>query len=185
MNTDTELMMHLKGGDDGAFEELLHRHYGSVLNLAYRYLGSREQAEDLTQDVFLKVYASRKRYQPRAKFTTWLFRIAVNACLNDRRDRSLQLPGPQTSSLNNRDPIDPESIVPLAALEKQELHEELKRALLKLPPNQRTALILNKLQGLSYAEVAEAMALSAAAVKSLLSRARHHLKKLLLPYLKL
>ena len=85
--SDVELMLAAGAGDEGAFGELVSRHRDAIVNLTYRYLGNRADAEDLAQDVFLKVYRARKRYRPEAKFTTWLYRVAVNACLNEVRHR--------------------------------------------------------------------------------------------------
>lgn len=185
MDSDAELMYRVKYGDDSAYEELLHRHYRSVLNLAYRYLGDRHAAEDLAQEVFLKVYAARRRYQVCARFTTWLFRIAINACLNYGRHRRPEATWISASANPGSQPaVDANSEPPLRNLERQELSEKVHHALGKLPPNQRAALVLNKLRGLSYAEVAEVMDASLPAVKSLLSRARSNLKEMLQPYLR-
>ncbi len=184
MDTDAELMYRVKYGDNGAFEELVRRHYASVLNVAYRYLGDPHAAEDLAQEAFLKVYAARRRYQVTARFTTWLFRIAVNACLNyRRRHRSTVALITTAGGQGLQQAVDSGSDPPGFNLERRELSAKLHQALQKLPPNQRAALVLNKLQGFSYAEVAEVMNSTVPAVKSLLSRARHKLKEMLQPYM--
>ena len=85
--SDVDLMLALKAGDEGAFAELVSRHRTAIVNLTYRYLGNRADAEDLAQEVFLRVYRARARYRAEAKFTTWLYRVAVNASLNEVRNR--------------------------------------------------------------------------------------------------
>jgi len=186
--SDVDLMLLLKAGDEDAFGELVERHRESVLNLTYRYLGNRADAEDLAQEVFLKVYRARKRYEPTARFTTWLFRIAVNACLNEvrnRRHRPTHAAAPLLGGEGFLPPVaDPSATSPVAAAETAELHAQVRAAVDELPERQRLALLLNKFHGLGYEELAAALDLTVPAVKSLLVRARENVRQRLEPYLR-
>jgi RNA polymerase sigma-70 factor (ECF subfamily) len=154
-------------------------------------VGSVEEAEDLTQEVFLRVYRARKGYRPRAKFSTWLFTIANNLALNHLRGKgrnpSVPLGGEDTSS----QPLLPASEralsregTPSAQLRTVELSDVVRQALEVLGEDQKLAVLLNKFEDMSYAEIADVMGRSEAAVKSLLARARNHLREQLEPYLK-
>jgi len=185
--SDVDLMLAVRAGDDGAFAELADRHRNAIVNLTYRYLGNRADAEDLAQEVFLKVHRARKRYEPRAKFTTWLYRVAVNACLNEVRNRkhrpthaALSFGGAEETSL----PADPRSENPAAAAEREELRRQVRLALDELPERQRLAILLNKFHGQSYEELAQAFGMTIPAVKSLLVRARENVRRRIEPYLK-
>ncbi len=171
---DIGLMLRFQRGDEAAFEELVKRHTRGVLNLVYRYLGDAARAEDVAQDVFVKVYRARKKYEPKARFSTWLYRIAVNHCLNEIRSRKNQPVGSQ--------PIDdlleePAGEHPDSRLSRSELRRAVKTAIDALPENQRMAVILARYEDLSYDEIAEAMGLSLEAVKSVLFRAKENLKQ--------
>ena len=189
-DSDVALMLGLQKGDTAAFEILLRRHQGPILNLAYRFLGDRDEAEDLTQDVFLRLYRARGSYRPDAKFTTWLYRIASNASLNALRARK----GRRTLSLEaiaadgrSETPIqieDTKACAPPAVLLRDEIGERIRGIVDGLPDAQRLAIVLNKYQDLSYEEVAAAMDLTVMAVKSLLFRARERIKERLMPYLR-
>ncbi|MBI4566637.1 MAG: sigma-70 family RNA polymerase sigma factor [Planctomycetes bacterium] len=167
---DVELMLKFQGGDERAFDELLFRHQKSILNLAYRYVGERSLAEDAAQDIFLKVYRARRSYHPQAKFSTWLYRIAVNHCLNAiraRRAAEATLTDAAASAETNPGGPNPQD----------DLREEVRRAVDALPENQRMAVILLRFHQFSYEEISESMGLSLVAVKSLLFRARETLKE--------
>ncbi len=182
-------MLDYRGGDEEAFATLVRRFQDRVLGLAYRYLGDRNAAEDLAQEAFLRVYRAKDRYEPRAKFSTWLYRIVVNLCLNELRWRKGRKAvalavSTETSSNLNIDTEDEEAPDPVRALEERELAEKIREIIAELPENQRIAILLNKYEGLSYQEVAEAMETSVMAVKSLLTRARVKIKERLVPYLR-
>jgi len=183
--SDVELMLALKAGDENAFTELVNRHRDAVVNLTYRYLGNQTDAEDLAQEVFLKVYRARGRYEPSAKFTTWLYRVAANACLNEVRDRRRR---PTFSAAALDEPSAPgadrSAASPPEEAERSELKEQVRAALAELPERQRLALLLNKFHGLGYEEMAESLAMSVPAVKSLLVRARENLRVRIEPYLR-
>lgn len=182
-------MLAVRDGDDGAFATLVGKYEGRVLGLAYRYLGDRDTAEDLAQEAFIRVYRAKERYEPRAKFSTWLYRIVVNLCLNEIRGRkhkahmSLAI-ATETSSNLNIDLTDEDEPEPVEMLEEEELSAKIQEIIETLPENQRIAILLNKYQDLSYQEVADAMDMTTMAVKSLLTRARVKIKEKLLPYLR-
>lgn len=179
--SDVELMLALKAGDENAFTELVNRHRDAVVNLAYRYLGNRTDAEDLAQEVFLKVHRARSRYEPAAKFTTWLYRVAANACLNEVRDRRRR---PTFAAGELDDPPAEGAASPVEEAERGELRERVRAALAELPERQRLALLLNKFHGLGYEEMADSLGMSVPAVKSLLVRARENVRRLIEPYLR-
>jgi RNA polymerase sigma-70 factor, ECF subfamily len=177
---DVALMLRFQAGDEGAYEQLVLKHQASVLNVVYRYLGDRALAEDAAQEVFIKVYRARRTYQPAAKFSTWLYRVAVNHCLNEIRARRA---GPASSVAPIDDMLEePAGADPDAGLHRQDLQRAVKAAIDALPENQRMAVVLARFHDLSYGEIAEAMGLSLVAVKSLLFRARETLKQRLARY---
>ena len=157
-------------------------------------VGRVEEAEDLTQEVFLRIYRARKGYRPRAKFSTWLFTIANNLALNHLRGKgrnpTVALSGgaSDTSGVAAVRPAEERVLAregtPSAQMRKVELSEVVREALDVLGEDQKMAVLLNKFEDMSYAEIAEVMGRSEAAVKSLLARARNHLREQLEPYLK-
>ncbi len=183
LDPDVALMLAFQKGDEQAYAQLVERFQGIVINAIYRYVGDRAEAEDLSQDVFVRVFNARRTYEPQAKFTTWLFRIVTNMCLNEIRDRgrhkilSLAPDEVLTQQPDRREPEDG----PLHALGQAELRTRIKAAIDELPNTQRMAILLDKYQDCSYEEIAEHMKLSTMAVKSLLSRARENLRKRLAP----
>lgn len=186
--SDVELMLALKAGDENAFTELVDRHRDAVVNLTYRYLGNRTDAEDLAQEVFLKVYRARQRYEPAAKFTTWLYRVTANACLNEVRDRRRRPTFAAATFDAGEDPAptvsDGDAASPLEEAERSEMRAHVRAALADLPERQRMALLLNKFHGLGYEELAESLAMTVPAVKSLLVRARENVRRHIEPYLR-
>lgn len=186
--SDAALMLRVREGDGDAFTALVRRHQDRVVSLATRYLADASEAEDLAQEVFLRVHRARETYEPSAKFTTWLHRITVNACLNQLRSRkargavSGRLPEDPEGD-GPAEPEDPNSADPGDAVLRGELASVVRRAVDELPERQRTAILLEKYQGLSYEETAAAMEMSLPAVKSLLTRARVSLREKLEPYL--
>lgn len=182
LDPDVQQMLAFQKGDEQAFAALVERFQGIVIATIYRYVGDRPEAEDLAQDVFIRVYNARKNYTPQAKFSTWLFRIVTNMCLNEIRDRGrhkiLSLaPDEVLRQHPDRGPSDG----PAHALAQAELHAQIRAAIDALPESQRLAIVYDKYQDLSYEEIAERMELTTMAVKSLLSRARENLRKRLEP----
>lgn len=173
-------MLELKKGDRSAFEALMRKYYPPILNFIYRFLNNRQIAEDLTQDVFMKVYKGAWRYRPRSKFQTWLYTIAKNACLNElRRKRGLMVSLEQThksgQSELRKEIVDPNAD-PSQQLFRKEKVAMIRAAINDLPENQRMAVILKRYENFSYAEIAATLRVTDKAVKSLLSRAKVNLK---------
>jgi RNA polymerase sigma-70 factor (ECF subfamily) len=168
-------------GDDDAFETLVNRHQTPVLNLIYRFIGDRTRAKDLAQEVFIRVWQAAKTYEPKAKFTTWLYRIATNVCFNElksaRRRRWFQF---HRSNEDNKGSIE-ETLSdgsPTAEdlLLERERSRQISDALQGLPDNQRMALVLKRYDDLSYTEIAQILGCSVSAVESLLVRAKRTLQ---------
>ena len=189
LDPDAALMLRVKQGDGAAFTTLVEKYKQPVLNLAYRTLRDATEAEDLAQNVFVQVYKSAGRYQPAAKFSTWLFTIARNLCLNEIRRRSRH---PADSLDQTRDGTDDQPLhqiedrretSPPDQLLRGELESKVDEALAALPENQRTALLLCRQEELSYEEIARVLDCSLSATKSLIHPARETLKQKLKPYL--
>lgn len=160
-----ESLLALAGrGRQDAFEVLVRRHQRTVAGLAWRFTGSRADAEDVAQDVFLAVWGSASRWRPEAKFTTWLYRVTVNACLGFRRKRRPEI----DEELDARPGA---GAAPVDAVARDEERRAVEEAVQALPPNQRIALLLKRFEGRSHREIAEAMGATVAAVESLLQRA--------------
>ncbi|HXM97529.1 MAG TPA: sigma-70 family RNA polymerase sigma factor [Candidatus Dormibacteraeota bacterium] len=188
--TDVQLMLDVKAGDEQSFELLLQRFRSPLVNFLYRMVRNREQAEDLAQEVFLRVYRARLDYVPSAKFTTWLFRIATNLALNSMRDTrhqraEISLDAPVSFDAEDGDerPMDVAEKHPNI---EQHLVEEsrrkmIRRAIDKLPEKQRAAVLLHKYQDLDYGEIAKILECSESALKSLLFRAYETLRVELAP----
>jgi RNA polymerase sigma-70 factor (ECF subfamily) len=190
LDPDAGLMLRVKRGDRGAFEQLVNRYKQPVINFLYRTLGDPTEAEDLAQNVFLQVYKSADRYKVSAKFTTWLFTIARNLCLNEIRRRtrhpaeSLDAPHPEHDDQPQRQFEDARTDSPPDALLHGELEEKIQRALGELPENQRLAILLCRQDELSYEDIARVLGCSLPATKSLIHRGRETLKQKLKPYLR-
>ena len=176
--SDAELMLRVKDGDEGSFANLLHRHRDPVVNYLYRMVQNAAIAEELAQDVFLRVYRARANYEPSAKFTTWLYCIATNVALNHLRDGRM---------VRRMAPLDdPESDVgrglaaPEPNVEQRMVARsggwEVRQAVMALPAKQRAAVILHKYQELDYRQIAASLGCSESAVKSLLFRAYESLR---------
>lgn len=187
---DADLMLRVKRGDMRAFTELVEKYKQPVINIIYRTLRDATEAEDLAQNVFVQVHKSAHRYKVSAKFSTWLFTIARNLCLNEIRRRSRH-PAQSLDETFDDDESHPirqvEDARILSAPEnilQSELQEKISSALARLPENQRTAILLCQQEELSYEEIAEVLGCSLSATKSLIHRAREALKEQLKPYLK-
>ncbi|MFK8111703.1 MAG: RNA polymerase sigma factor, partial [Rubripirellula sp.] len=170
---DTERMIRVSAGDAAAFEELVHRNFDSTVRIIHAMMGSDYQAEDLAQEVFLRVYRGRERYVPKAKFSTWLGTIIRNAVLNAKRSLSRRI---QCLDCGGELPLDPafqaDSSSDGHELDRREVIASVGGAIAGLPDRQQTAIRLVHLQGKSYAGAAAEMKTSTKAVKSLLGRGR-------------
>lgn len=188
-DADGELMRRVKRGDASALAELVDRYQQPVINFIGRTLQDFVEAEDLAQNVFLQVFKSAHRYQETAKFTTWLFTIARNLCLNELRRRSrhptepMDLPTSAADDAPPRQFADRVTTGPTEALLRAELTQKVEEAIAALPENQRTALLLCREEELSYEAISEVLGCSLSATKSLIHRARETLKARLKPYL--
>jgi len=186
---DVALMLRLQAGDETAFQELFRKFSPRVLQFARRFVGSEAQAEELAQDVFVQVFRFRHRYRPQSRFSTWLFTIATNLCLNEvrrperhlrvdiweRRDGEERAEGPPLP--------DPRAVTAEQGAAARQLERRLEALVAELPPKQRAALLLSRMDGLAYRDVAEALGSTEGAVKALLFRATQTLKRALREYL--
>jgi RNA polymerase sigma-70 factor (ECF subfamily) len=174
--SDVALMLRVREGDHEAFRELIERHQRSVIQMIHRAIGDAWEAEDLAQRVFVQVYRSAHRYQPTAKFTTWLFTITHNTIRNEYRRRSRHR-AESIEALPEGMELRSERNDPAQEVSERELQERIGAAIQALPEAQRTAVILCRFEGLPYEEIAEVLGCSVSAVKSLLHRARQELKE--------
>jgi RNA polymerase sigma-70 factor (ECF subfamily) len=189
LDPDAALMLRVKQGDTAAFTELVEKYKQPVMNLVHRTLRDQTEAEDLAQNVFVQVYKSAARYKSTAKFSTWLFTIARNLCLNEIRRRSRH----PAESLDATHPDEEQPVIqiedkktaaPTEKILESELAQKIDEALADLPENQRTAILLCRQEELSYEEIAAILGTSLSATKSLIHRGRETLKEKLKPYLK-
>ena len=188
---DVRLMLQVRDDDNAAaFEELMQRYQNRLVSLLAHQVGRRDMAEDLAQDVFLRVYRSRERYVPGAKFSTWLFTIANNVALNAMRTlarrKEVNLAAPSAAE-TGANPIEVRALaasglMPTRQFDKAELLQIIQRAIETLNDRQRMAVLLCKFEHMSYVEIGEIMEMSPQAIKSLLSRARSKLREVIEPY---
>jgi len=190
LDPDAALMLRVSQGDTAAFTELVEKYKQPVMNLAYRTLRDATEAEDLAQNVFVQVFKSASRYKSTAKFSTWLFTIARNLCLNEIRRRSrhpaesLDAPHPDHEDQPLHQFEDKKTFSPPESLLQGELAQNIDRALADLPENQRSAILLCRQEELSYEEIAEVLGCTVSATKSLIHRGRETLKERLKAYLR-
>lgn len=182
---EASLMAKASRGDSEAFRMVVERYQRLVLNLCYRFTGDSEASKDIAQEIFLKMYGSASRYRPYAPLASWIYRVAVNHCLNHVRDRgrasrlteSLESGG----SGGSRDPARSVHAAPPASPEEEVSRKEeaalVREAILRLPPRQRMTVILQRYHGMRYVEIARAMGCSVGAVESLLVRATDTLRQ--------
>ncbi len=164
-------------GDQAAWEAIVRQHWRKVFNVAYKFVGKHDEAEDLTQDIFLKIFKSLDTFDRRANFQTWLISISRNLCIDFYRSSKKER---RTIDRGvNADDLSPASvdIGPLAALEQQDLAALLRQALQGLPASLRTAVLLRDLQELSYQEIADRLQLPEGTVKSRINRGRKELAR--------
>jgi len=190
LDPDAALMLRVKQGDGTAFAELVEKYKQPVMNFVYRMLRDLTEAEDLAQNVFLQVHKSAQRYEVGSRFSTWLFTIARNLCLNEIRRRSrhpadpLDAAHPEQEDQPARQFEDQKTFSPPQSLLHGELEMKIEEALAELPENQRTAIVLCRQDELSYEDIARVLGCSISATKSLIHRGRETLKQKLKPYLR-
>jgi RNA polymerase sigma-70 factor (ECF subfamily) len=189
LDPDAALMLRVKRGDMEAFEGLVEKYKQPIVNLMYRMLRDLDEAEDLAQNVFIRVHQSAGRYEVSAKFSTWIFTIARRLCLNEIRRRgrhpaeSLDSSQSQNEEQAPRQFEDTKVFSPPETYLHGELAQKIEEALAQLPEKQRLAIVLCRQDELSYEQIAKVLACSVPAIKSLIHRGRETLKEKLKPYL--
>ncbi len=186
--SDVQLMLGVKAGDDASFELLLAKYRSPLMHFLFRMVRDAATAEDLVQEVFLRVYRARKKYAPSAKFTTWLFRIATNLALNSIRDTRNEKMGISIDesagggeSEQRRVDVQDKRPGMVERIMERDRAAVIKRAILALPEKQRAAVLLHKYHDLDYDEIAGILDCSESALKSLLFRAYETLRVELAP----
>jgi len=186
---DAALMLRVKRGDRAAFAELVEKYKQPLFNFVFRTLRDEIETEDVAQNTFLQVWKSRARYERTAKFSTWLFTIARNLCLNEIRRRSrhpaesIEETHAEHEDQPQRQYEDKKISLPTETALHGELAQKIEEALAELPENQRTAILLCRQDELSYEEIADVLDCSLSATKSLIHRGREMLKERLKRYL--
>jgi RNA polymerase sigma-70 factor (ECF subfamily) len=191
LDPDVRLMLRVRENDAEAFQQLVDKHQNRLVMILEHLVSDRSQAEDLAQDVFLRVYRAREKYVPTAKFSTWLYTITHNVASNALRKSSRRKEVNLVSSPSGSMPVRPldtmakdkSALMPTRQLDRSEMAKILHEAIQSLVPRQRMAMMLSRFEDMSYIEIAETMGLSTQAVKSLLSRARKNLRTILEPYI--
>jgi RNA polymerase sigma-70 factor (ECF subfamily) len=180
--SDAEVMLRVKAGDDAAFEYLVHKYRRPMVSFMYRMMHNSAMAEDLAQEVFLRVYRSRENYEASAKFTTWLYRIATNLAMNHARDTRHER-AENTVSLDEPDEntglsidVPDDTLTAEEMIVRRERMAGIRKRVQALPERQRTAVIMHKYQQMDYREIADVLKLSESAIKSLLFRAYETLR---------
>jgi RNA polymerase sigma-70 factor (ECF subfamily) len=179
LDYDAELMLRVKDGDGASFALLLEKYRASVTHFLYRMVQEQAVSEELAQEVFLRVYRSRETYEPTAKFTTWLFRIATHLALNWLRDqkneRGQERLDESVEDAPARDVADRSPSVEQSMVHRVKV-EEVRRAVAALPEKQRAAVLMHKYEEMEYSQIAKVLSCSESAVKSLLFRAYETLR---------
>lgn len=181
---DLELLRRFASGDAGAFDDIVGTYQGRVVTLCRYLLGNSADADDAAQDVFVKAFKNLKHFRPEAALYTWLYRIAVNTCIDRRRkpfflslfraDDAGQADAGSFPALRSEDPSPEQHLV------SHQASLEIQRALERLPPKLRAAIVLKEIEGLKYEEIAEVLEISLGTVKSRISRAREELKRIVI-----
>lgn len=184
MESDIDLILRVKSGDDSAFSEILKRYYNKILNYVYRYTNNRETSEDLTQEIFMRVHRSVKNYRPEAKFSTWLYKIATNLCLTEVATRAKKYASSLDEVQQNVGSLEDEkSVDQLLVRYRSEIKKMIFDAMNTLSEKERSAIMLCKYEQLSYDEVAQTLDCTVGAVKTYVYRGRMKLIDILKPYL--
>ncbi len=197
---DDELMQRFQKGDEDAFNLLVRRHQQSLINFIARYIGDKDNAEDLAQETFIRMFKAANRYKPgRAQFKTWMYFIAKNLCKNEIRNRGRRERYQVDNIVSNDNSIDgnneeidliasapaDSAFQPEVALERKELRSTIQKAIAELPDQYRLPLVLRDIQGLSYDEIGNILELRSGTTKSRINRARLMLKDKLKSYMEL
>jgi RNA polymerase sigma-70 factor (ECF subfamily) len=187
IDPDSELMVAYQQGDCKAFDYLLDKYHRPIVNFIYKFINNAADAEDLAQEVFLRIHRARAGYEPRARFAAWIYRIATNVTLKEigRRRRMRFWSHNHNSAGGPEEEIQTPNPSPDAErrLISSEMGRVVRHAILALPPKERLALVLRRYQELSYRDIAEVMNCSEAAVKTYIHRGKLHVRDRILPYL--
>lgn len=186
---DAELMVAVQQGNTTAFDQLVYKYHRSIVSFIYRFVNNSAEAEELAQDVFLRIYRARHTYEPRARFAAWIYRIATNVSLKEAKRRQRMRFWSRDRDLRDDSSREEETLRdPLQDAESRMLTSELEQAvrgaIRSLPRNEKVALVLRRYEDLSYREIAEVMDCTEAAVKTYIHRGKLHLRDRLLPYLR-
>jgi RNA polymerase sigma-70 factor (ECF subfamily) len=192
LDPDVRLMLAVREDDSAAFERLVSQYQRRLLTVLQHWLGNHDLAEDLVQEVFLRVFRARKNYKPTARFSTWIFTIAHNVARNARRTLArrrevhMQQQTTESQELATLEELAKAAsgMMPTRQLDKREMSDVVNMAIGLLNERQRMAVLLCKFEGMSYVDIADTMGMTPSAVKSLLSRARGNLRDALEPYLR-
>lgn len=188
---DVQLMLRVRNGDESAFEQLVAKYQDRLIGIFTNMFGDSALAEDLAQEVFLRIYRARQGYEPTAKFSTWVFQIASNLASNSRRTKGRKKEVQFSPSMSGSQPVhagealvpDKSALIPTRQLDTEELREHVLSAMETLNERQRMAVLLHKFEGLSYVEIGNIMDMTPQAIKSMLSRARENLRVALEKYI--
>lgn len=178
---DARLMCAARDGDPDAFAELFRRWRRPMVRFAVRFCGQQDRGEELAQDIFLKIYRARARYEPREAFRAYIFRVATNHCLNEVRRAEHRHRGGSVDAMKS-EPRDGGRPTADALVHADRIQQAVRTAVAGLPDTQRAALLLQKEQGMPLSEIAETLETTVSAVKSLLNRARKTLMRELRPF---
>ena len=187
---DTQLMLRFIQGDEESFNRLFHNNSNRAYQIALRFLGNSEDAKDIVQESFIKVYSSKTKWKPKAKFITWFYKIITNQCFKrKRKDKNIIMVSLDALISDKNDemllqPTSPPQNNPDRIFEQKEIKSVIQAAIESLPETQRIALILHRYENLSYKEISETLGCTHAAVESILFRAKQTLRKRLEPYYK-
>ncbi len=189
VDPDTQHMVRFRDGDQDAFRILFTKYKRKIINFCFRFCGDKEMSEELAQEVFLRVYKAAPRYRPDANFSTWIFRIATNVCLNEVRKKkynykieSLDTSMNSGEKESSKEIEDKTGQAPQDLLEDKERHLFIQQAISNLPEKQRAALLLRIYHGFSYQEIGRQIKKTEKGVKSLIHRGRQNLKNTLQEY---
>jgi RNA polymerase sigma-70 factor (ECF subfamily) len=185
---DSKLMVAYQQGDCNAFDHLLDKYHRPIVNFVYKFVNNAAEAEDLAQEVFLRIHRARSRYEPRAKFSAWIFRIAANLTFKElRRKRRAGFWSRNHHSEGQADYEQASIPDPLPDSERRLLASEMgrviRRAVLGLPDKEKLALVLRRYEEMSYRDIAEVMNCTEGAVKTYIHRGKLHVRDRILPYL--
>jgi RNA polymerase sigma-70 factor (ECF subfamily) len=185
-DSDIQLMLSFKNGDERAFGQLFDKYKKRVINFCYRYCGHRAVAEELAQEIFIRVYKAAATYRPKARFSTWLFKIATNVCLNEIRKpvyrarlESIDQAQDEENAAAREIAMEPARSAPDMMLESRQEQARVRGAMEQLSEQQRAALLLRTTEEFSYREIGRQMGCSENRVKTLIHRGRKRMKQIL------